>query len=157
MKHLLIIKSAKRLFTINDVTQGAINLYPGNNRYTSDQLEAIKNCPLFAHFEGTYSIVDCPKGGNFDDITSIKDEAIARQIAQYELNYSRLIRWRDRGENRPAVLQHIYQNIKFLTDMNLQNSDHAEVAYVYNCAFRNWQKKQSQNQPKSKAGATASW
>jgi hypothetical protein len=157
MNHLLIVKSTQRLVTINDVNQGQINIYPGNNRLNSDQLEAIKYCPLgLANFEGTYSIVDLPKGGNFDDITSIKDEAIALQIAQYELNHSRLIRWRDKGENRPAVLNHIYQNISFLADMNLQNSDHAETAYTYNCAFRNWQKKQQQNQPKSK-GVTTSW
>jgi hypothetical protein len=154
MIHLLIVKSAKRLVTINDVHQGAINIYPGNNRLDSDQLEAIKNCPLgLANFEGTYSIVDLPKGASFDDITTIKDEAIARQIAQYELNYARLIRWRDKGENRPEVLQKIYQNISFLSDMNLVNSDHAEVAYTYNCAFKNWQIKQQQNQPKSKVGA----
>jgi hypothetical protein len=155
MNHLLIVKNAKRLVTINDVHQGQINIYPGNNRLSSDQLEAIKNCPLFAHFEGEYVIIDLPKGASFDDITTIKDEAIARQIARHELNYSRLVRWRDKGENRPAVLNHIYQNIKFLSDMNLQSSDHAEVAYVYNCAFKNWQKKQ-QNQPKPK-GAVASW
>ncbi len=111
MKHLLIIKSAQRLVTINDVHQGALNLYPGNNRFNSDQLEAIKNCPLFAHFEGEYSIVDLPKGASFDDITTIKDEAIARQIAQYELNYARLIRWRDTGENRPENIRHIKQKI----------------------------------------------
>jgi hypothetical protein len=140
------------------VNQGQINLYPGNNRLSSEQIEAIKYCPLgLANFEGEYTIIDLPKGASFDDITTIKDEALAVTIAQHELNHSRLIRWRDRGENRPAVLQHIYQNIKFLTDMNLQNSDHAETAYTYNCAFRNWQKKQQQNQPKSKAGATASW
>jgi hypothetical protein len=157
MNHLLIVKSAKRLITINDVKQGAINLYPGNNRLNSDQLEAIKDCPLgLANFEGEYTVIDLPKGASFDDISTIKDEAIALQIAQHELNYARLIRWRDTGENRPAVLQHIYQNISFLADMNLQNSDHAEVAYVYNCAFKNWQKKQQQNQPK-KAGAVASW
>jgi hypothetical protein len=159
MNHLLIVKNAKRLVTINDVTQGQINIYPGNNRLNSEQIEAIKNRPLglkAGHFEGEYVIIDLPKGGNFDDITTIKDEAIALQIAKHELNYSRLIRWRDKGENRPAVLSHIYQNISFLTDMNLQNSDHAEVAYVYNCGFKNWQKKQQQNNPK-KAGATATW
>jgi hypothetical protein len=157
MNHLLIVKNAKRLITINDVKQGQINIYPGNNRLSSDQIEAIQNrLGGLANFEGEYTIIDLPKGASFDDISTIKDEAIARQIARHELNYSRLIRWRDTGENRPAVLQHIYQNIKFLTDMNLQNSDHAEVAYVYNCGFRNWQIKQSQNQPKSK-GVTASW
>jgi hypothetical protein len=157
MIHLLIIKSAQRLVTINDVTQGAINLYPGNNRLSSEQIEAIQNRPGgLANFEGSYSIIDLPKGGNFDDITSIKDDALAVTIARFELNYSRLIRWRDTGENRPAVLQHIYTNISFLTDMNLQNSDHAEVAYVYNCGFKNWQIKQQQNNPK-KAGALASW
>jgi hypothetical protein len=159
MDHLLIVKSAKRLFTINDVTQGQINIYPGNNRLNSDQLEAIQNRPgglKLGSFEGEYSIIDLPKGASFDDITSIKDDALAVTIARFELNYSRLIRWRDTGENRAAVLSHIYQNIKFLSDMNLQNSDHAEVAYYYNCTFKNWQKKQ-QNQPKSKAGATASW
>jgi hypothetical protein len=150
MDHLLIVKSAKRLFTINDVHQGQINIYPGNNRLNSDQLEAIKNRPLglkAGHFEGEYTIIDLPKGASFDDITTIKDEAIALQIAKHELNYSRLVRWRDKGENRPAVLQNIYQNISFLTDMNLCQSDHAEVAYVYNCTFKNWQKKQQQNQP----------
>ncbi len=155
MNHLIIIKSAQRLFTINDVNQGALNLYPGNNRFNSDQIEAIKTCPLFAHFEGEYTIVDQPKGASFDDISSIKDDALAVTIARFELNYSRLIRWRDKGENRPAVLQHIYQNINFLSDMNLQSSDHAEVAYVYNCGFKNWQIKQ-QNQPKSK-GVTLTW
>ncbi len=157
MNHLLIVKNAKRLFTLNDVHQGALNLYPGNNRFNSDQIEAIKTCPLFAHFEGEYTIIDLPKGASFDDITTIKDEALAVTIAQHELNHSRLIRWRDKGENRPAVLQNIYQNIKFLSDMNLQSSDHAETAYVYNTVFKNWQKKQQQSQPKSKAGATASW
>jgi hypothetical protein len=157
MIHLLIIKNAKRLFTINDVNQGQINIYPGNNRLNSDQLEAIQNrLGGLANFEGEYIIIDLPKGGNFDDITTIKDDALAVTIARFELNYSRLIKWRDKGENRPAVLSHIYQNIKFLSDMNLQNSDHAEVAYYYNCGFRNWQKKQSQSQPKPK-GAVATW
>ncbi len=157
MNHLLIVKSTQRLVTINDVKQGQINIYPGNNRLSSDQLEAIKNCPLgLANFEGEYTIIDQPKGGSFDDITTIKDGAIALQIARHELNYSRLTKWRDKGENRPAVLQNIYQNIKFLSDMNLRNSDHAETAYTYNCAFRNWQMKQQQNNPKPK-GATASW
>jgi hypothetical protein len=160
MNHLLIVKNAKRLLTINDVTQGQINIYPGNNRLNSDQLEAIKNRPgglKLGSFEGEYVIIDLPKGASFDDISSIKDEAIALQIAKHELNYSRLIRWRDKGENRPAVLSHIYQNISFLSDMNLKNSDHAETAYVYNTGFKNWQMKQHQNQPKSKAGVLTSW
>jgi hypothetical protein len=159
MQHLIQVTSTQRDHTVNDASEGAIALYYGNNRLTSDQLQALQNhpCGLKSGFlEIAYTIIDCPTKADLNDICTVRDEAIATKIAEYEFNPSRLQLWRNH-ESRDSVRFHIERNLAFLADsLMLSSTDQGKISRFFNSqSFKYFCLKYSAN--RNNKEAVAAW
>lgn len=129
---LLILHNLQSVSTVHCCYNGEtyrVDLHPGNNRLTSEEVAALQNhTSAWEALQSQCRVeeIALPKGcSDFEDLSKF-DERTARKLAMNELSYTRLSRW-IASESRPAVYSEINKNLKFLESIGCHETQHSRA------------------------------